>query len=237
MPRDLARTKPTDSESNGLDEFAGNGRERVTKDVDSPVQSGWSVERRVSVNRGDRPTQFKVPDEGEEILIAFLEDRPFASFFQHWVKTDKGRRGYVCLGKHCPLCARGDRPKSQDWFNVAEIVNSDLSNKGVDLPRLALWYCSADPAEKIKERADSKRTSPINKDGQYFAISKRTGKNGFNTYSVDPVKEDELREDWGVEPVGEQLRGVLTAKLYTADLVKPNTKPELQDIADEYFGD
>lgn len=234
MPRDLNRTKPADEEGEGgLGQFAG--RQRVTKEVDnSPIQSGWSADRRVQVNRGDRPTQFKVPDDGEEILIAFLEDKPFASFFQHWVKTDKGRRGYVCLGKGCPLCARGDRPKSQDWFNVVELVNSGVN---VDLPRLTLWYASADPAERIKERADNKRTSPINKGGQYFAVSKRTGKNGFNTYSVDPVKEDELTEDWGVEPLTDVIKNGLAEKAYTAELVKPNTKPELQDIADEYFGD
>lgn len=237
MPRDLTRTKPVDEEHpGGTEEFAGR-RTRATKEVPNQVQSGWSSDRRPVV-KGDRPTQFKVPDDGEEVVIAFLQDSPFASFFQHWVKIEKGqRKPYKCLETDdCPLCARGDRPKSQDWFNVAVIVNAEESDKGVELPHIALWYGTADPTEKIKDRADNKRYSPINRDGLYFAVSKRAGKNGFNTYSVDPVKEEEL-SDWGVEPLSDVARKELLENMYTADLVKVNTKTELQDVADTYFDD
>lgn len=227
MPRDLQRTKPAaeDTEAKGgLEEFAPR-RRGVS---DSPVVSGWSADRQPAVAKGDRPVAFKVPDDKEEVLLAFLQDKPFASFFQHWVKVEQGaRRPYTCLGKGCPLCAVGDRPKPQDWFNVIEMG---------DEPVLKLWYCSADPAKAIKARADKERTSPINKPGLYWAASKQKASNGFNEYSIDPVKEDEL-SDWGVAALTDEQLKTLTEKAYTADLVKIPTKADLEEVVDKYLQD
>lgn len=226
MARSLTtRTKPdADVEAGGgLEEFAP--RQRPASD--SPVVSGWSSDRTVTVNRGDRPTAFKVPEDNEEILLAFLQPQPFASFFQHWVKTEQGRRPWTCIGKGCPVCAVGDRPKPQDWFNVIEMGEE---------PVLKVWYCSADPAKAIKARADNKRTSPINKPGLYFAASKKKASNGFNEYTVDPVKADEL-SDWGVEALTDAQLTEFEAKAYGPDLVKVPTKADLQEVVDTYFQD
>lgn len=228
MPRGLTteRTKPAadvEVEGGGLDEFAP--RQRAA--ADSPVQRGWSSERTVTVNRGDRPTAFKVPEDNEEILLAFVEADAFATFFQHWVPTEQGRRPWTCIGKGCPVCAVGDRPKPQDWFNVIEMGEE---------PVLKVWYCSADPAKAIKSRADNKRTSPINKDGLYFAASKKKASNGFNEYTVDPVKADEL-SDWGVEPLTAGQLAEFASKAYGPDLVKVPTKADLQEVVEKYFQD
>ena len=227
MARELTRTKPAteENEEGGLEQFAP--RRRVTKEVDSPVVAGWTADRRVEVNSGDKPPRFKVPDNGDEVLFAFLDATPFASFFQHWLPKKNGKP-YTCLGKNCPLCARGDTPKPQDWFNVVELG---------DTPTLKMWWCSADPAAAVKERADNKRTSPINKPGQYFAASKRVGKNGFPTYTIDVIKADELQEDWGAVPLTDEQLTEFKAKAFGPDLVKVQTKAELQDVADEYLVD
>jgi hypothetical protein len=226
MARELTRTKPAadDVEAGGVEEFAP----RTRPAPEGPVVAGWSAERKVDVVRGDRPVAFKVPNDEEEILLAFLEEKPFASFFQHWVRVEQGqRRPYTCLGKGCPLCAVGDRPKSQDWFNVIEMAEE---------PVLKLWYCSADPAKAIKARADNKRTSPINRAGLYWAASKKKASNGFNEYSIDPVKEDEL-SDWGVNALTEAQLKEFAGKAYTSDLVKIPTKADLQEVVDQYFQD
>lgn len=228
MARELTRTKPaaeTEEENGGLEQFAT--RRRVTKEVEAPVVAGWTADRRVEVAKGDRPARFKVPDNGDEILFAFLDETPFASFFQHWLPKKNGR-AYTCLGKNCPLCARGDTPKPQDWFNVVELGDS---------PALKVWWCTADPAAAIKERADNRRTSPINKPGQYFAASKRTGKNGFPTYTIDVIKQDELEEDWGVKPLTDEQLAEFRTKAYGPDQVRVQTKAELQDVADEHLAD
>lgn len=229
MPRDLTartRTAADDVESNGggLEQFAPRAR----GNADGPVSAGWSVDKQTHVTKGDRPAVFKVPEGGEEILLMFLQDKPFASFYQHWVKTEQGRRAYTCLGKGCPLCDRGDRPKPQDWFNVIEMG---------DEAALKVWYCSADPAKAIKARADNKRTSPINKDGLYWAASKKQASNGFNEYTVDPVKEEELQPDWGVVPLTKEQITAFEAKAYGPDRVNVPTKADLQEVADKYFQD
>lgn len=214
MPRDtIARDKPRESSGESA----------------TGISAGWSVDKRPRVVKGDKPTRFTVPDDGAEVIIKFLEDRPFAPIFQHWVMTKEGRRAYTCLGDECPLCARGDRAKSSDWFNVVVMPNDEIK---VTEPTLMLWYATADPSAAIKERADNRRTSPINKEGLYFAISKRPGKNGFNSYTVDAVKEDEL-DEWGITPLTEAELEKFAENAYTAALVRQSTKSELLEIANK----
>jgi hypothetical protein len=225
MARDLTtRVKPAaDVEAGGgLEEFAPRSRPAP----EGPVVPGWSADRAVNVKKG--APAFKVPNDEEEVLLAFIQEQPFASFFQHWVNTGSGqRRPYTCLGKGCPLCAVGDRPKPQDWHNVVEMSEE---------PVLKIWYCSSDPAKAIKARADNKRTSPINRPGLYWAASKKKASNGFNEYSIDPVKEDELT-DWGVNALTEAQLKEFNANAFTADLVKISTKADLQEVVEQYFQD
>jgi hypothetical protein len=225
MPRDLTRIKPSmETETAESTTEATPRRSRVTKEAgSSPISSGWSVDRRSPVTKGDKPDKFTVSDDGEESLIAFLESTPFASFFQHWILVDSRRQPRVCLGDDCPLCDIGDRPKSADYFNVILITS--------DEPKLQVWYATADPAAAIKERADNKRTSPLNKPGLYFAVSKRKAKNDFFTYSVDPVKEDELEADWGVLAITDEQISKLAEGAYTAEIVKVHSKSELRELA------
>lgn len=222
------RTKPEPAANpgvGGLDEFAP--RERVTKSVSDSVSSGWSSDRRPKRPSADRPDRFTVP-EGEEVLIKFVEDQPFASIFQHWVMTQNGRRPYTCLEtEDCPMCSAGDRAKSMDHFNIIQ-----MTGDGVSEPVHKVWYATADPTAAIREKAKGRSTSPINKDGQYFAVSKVKGANGFNTYSVERVREDEL-DDWGVQPL--TAEGLSSFKPATADIIRIHTKSELAAAVRENF--
>ena len=228
MPRDLTRTKPelAETESSGLDEF--KSRERVTKEVsDRAIQPGWSSDVRPKTP-ATKIARFKVPDDGEEVLIKFLDDMPFAPIFQHWLMVEGQRRAYTCLGDGCPLCARGDKAKSSDWFNVVVLGET---------PELQVWYATGDPAGAIKEKAEGKRTSPINKDGLYFAVSKRKAANGFNTYTVETVKEDELEGDWGVKSLTPTQISEFNGVKYDSTLVKVLTSVELGDLARKHLSD
>lgn len=239
MPRDLTRTRPELDESaasSGLDEFK---KERVTKEVntDGRIAPGWSSDARPKASLSKIP-RFKVPDDGEEVLIKFLDEMPFAPIFQHWVLVDGQRRAYTCIYKqnpstgeveqNCPLCDRGDKAKSSDWFNVVILG---------DVPELQVWYATGDPSAAIKERAEGKRTSPLTKDGLYFAVSKRKATNGFNTYSVDPVKEDELEPDWGVKSLTSTQVSDFNSNKYDSSLVKMLTSVELSEIARKHLSD
>jgi hypothetical protein len=236
MPRELTREKPlsTDVEvsEDNLDEFRTH---RVTKDVEPSVKPGWSSDVRPRSTGNTQVDRFAVPDDGEEILIKFLDETPFAPIFQHWVLADGGkRRAFTCAGTNsdgesiCPMCKRGDRPKSSDWFNVVELG---------DEPKLKVWYASADPAGAIKEKSQGKRTSPINKDGLYFAISKKKASTGFNTFTVERVEEDELETDWGVKPLSADQLKKFNSQKYDGSLVKIHTTVELADAARKFLSD
>lgn len=222
------RAEVPDVESN--DELTESRRERVTKqvtDVPDWIKPGFAVGTRSSSN-GPKVRVFKVENEDEEILIKFAEPHAFAPIFQHWIMMDGKRRAITCIVKECPLCARGDTPKSSDWFNVI-----DMSG---EKPELKVWYASPDPAAAIKARATNKRTSPLNRDGLYFVVSKTKSSkgNGILEYSLDPVREDEL-DVWGAQPITEEQLKQFQADAYDATLVPIKTKQELTQIAEQHL--
>lgn len=228
MPRDLQRTKTEVPEvkSGGLDEF--KTKERVTKTVTdtSFIKPGWAVGTN---SGGSKINVFKIENFDEEVLIKFLEPDAFAPLMQHWAMLDGGKRkAYTCIVKECPLCARGDTPKSSDWLNVIDMHG--------DEPELKLWYASPSPAGAIKQRADNKRTSPINKDGLYFVAYKVDTKNHIPEYHLDPVREDEL-DSWGAKPLTSEQIQKFESEKYTVDVVPIKSKLELEEVARSYFGD
>jgi len=232
-PRELTRVKPALEEdaieeitSTDLDEFAPPPSNRLTKEVDLPVKGGWARTQRPKSTGFTQVPRFKVPDDGEEVLIKFLDDVPFAAYYQHWLMTDAGRRAYTCAGfNDCPVCARGDRAKSSDLINVVVLGPT---------PEPFVWFMSADPSSAVEERATNKRTSPLNKAGLYFAVSKKKGTNGFFSYTLDPVREDELKEDWGANPLTDQQIAAFSNKKFDSSIVRIHTNAELADAAQRY---
>jgi len=233
MAETLTRVKPVlsdDEENSGLGEFTDTKTSnRVTKEVTPPIAPGWARRQRPRSSGGAQLPRFTVPDDGEEIIIKFLDDMSFAPLYQHWLQNSEGRRAYVCAGlEDCPLCARGHTPKAADHFNIVLLGEK---------PELKVWIASPDPSAAIEERAESKRTSPINKPGLYFAVSKKKGTNGFFSYSVDPVKEDELHEDWGVEPLTSQQLAQFNKDKFDSSAIRIHTIAELTEAAKKYLED
>jgi hypothetical protein len=225
---EITRTKSSlpNEDSSGLDEFSDKTSNRVTKEVDPPIRPGWSRQQRPRSASATQVPRFAVPDDGEEVLIKFLDEMPFAPIYQHWLATANGRRAYTCLGfETCPLCARGDKAKASDWFNIVVLG---------DTPELKVWIASPDPSAAIEERATGKRTSPLNKQGLYFAVSKRKGSNGFFSYSVDAVREDELETDWGVKSLSEVQIAQFNKDKFDSSVVRMHTISELTEAARNY---
>jgi len=224
MPRDIARRRTSQNDESSMTDERTETRVRVTKEGSEPAPfgGGWSTDRAPRVRRTGAGTinRFKVED-GEEVLIKFLEaDAPFASYWQHWID----KKPYTCLIENCPLCNIGDSPKPVDCFNVVKMTESG--------PLLYLWQASPDPAGAIKVRADNKRTSPLNRDDLYFAVSKVKGKNGFPSYNVDVVKAEELSEDWGMSPLTTEQMEAFQMEAYTSDAVLKSTpRHELVELA------
>lgn len=232
MPRDtLAPIAASEQGTDPIEEFAP--RERVTKEVsdnlDEILSSGWSSDKS-GPKYSSGPARFTVPDDGTEVLIKFLEDKPFTSFYQHWIPTDVGKRPFACLVRECPLCNRGDRAKSVDYLNVIEI--------GDDGHDLKLWMASPDPSAAIKEKMASKRSSPINREDLYFLVSKRAGSNGVPSYTVDVIKEADLGEVGKTALTPAEIASYST-KLWTRDVAKNQVKSrdELKLLASRFLKD
>ena len=221
----IERVRPAAEDNpGGLDQFR---TERVTKEVDLPISPGWASSRRPARRESVKFDYFKVPDDGEEILVKFLDDMPFAPLIQHWVMTDKGRRSYTCLEDDtCPMCARGDKPKSSDWLNIVQLG---------DTPSVKVWAASSDPATAIEEFSKGKRTSPINRPKLYAAVSKKKAATGFFTYSLARVEEDELKDDWGVNPLTAEQLTEFNSRKYDGSVIRIHTLAELSEAARLYL--
>lgn len=227
----ITRTKPALQEEDGSAEFAPetthNPSNRITKEVDLPIKPGWARQQRPRSTNTVQIPRFSVPDDGEEVLIKFLDAVPFAPIYQHWFQTANGRRAYTCAGfTTCPLCARGDKAKSADYLNIVVLGEK---------PELKVWIASPDPAAAIEERATSKRTSPINKDGLYFAVSKKKATNNFFSYSIDPVRADELDADWGVKELTPAQIAEFQTQKFDSSVVRMHTISELTEAARNFM--
>lgn len=224
MPRDLARRRTSSStESSGKVEET---RTRVTKEGPVSGGPGWSSDRAPRIRKTGTGGLNKFDyEEGKETLVKILEDVPFHSFWRHWILGAGGKkRPYTCIIDDCPLCNIGDTPKPVDYFNVVEL--------GENGPKLLLWECSPSPAKAIKERSEKPRTSPVNKDGLYWAVTKTSNSNGVPLTNIDPVKEDELETDWGVQPLTSEQLSEFRSKAYTKDAVEQSTpRHELVELA------
>lgn len=170
--------------------------------------------------------------DDEEVIIKFLEDSPFASYQEHWIKeiTETGeRRSFVCLGDDCPLCAHGHvADRFQALFNTVVL---DENGKGT----VKIWKAAAGAAGEIEKRALAKTTSPLDRDDLYFSVVRTKEKNSFYKYKVDPVKARDLVDDYEMTPLTEAELDALAEKMYDEDEVKLDSVKDLQDIAKKYL--
>jgi hypothetical protein len=186
---------------------------------------------------------FTVPYDEVKVVV-FLEPDNYTTVWRHWVPTvlDDGRKVDVprnCIDDEkndvrCPLCSRGDIPKPVAFFNIV-----DLDEPG----KVQVWEASAGIFGKIDELADTLKAIPedrggplaLNSEGIYAAVSKKkketkTGKGGFTEYTVLRVKERDLDEDHGLDPLDADQIEELLEHLFTEEDVQYNTVEELRDL-------
>lgn len=201
-------------------------------DEDSPVRTGWGGYRETKAKSGYGAEFLRLDDSGEATLIKFLEPEPFASFRQHWIDRQSGKRSWVCIEEDCPLCDAGDTPGFRIAFNVLVLSEGKPLNK--------VWEVGPRLAEQLEAKAKDKRTGPLDRSDMYWAVS-RTGKKSKTAYSIDPVKERDLAEDWEIEPLDDAVLKRYRAKMYNSTVIKVPTTKQLKEMAaellDEEFDD
>jgi hypothetical protein len=194
--------------------------------VDAPTGAqgaGWDAFRSARKARGTFAQDFQVP-EGEDKLVKFLDAEPFESYYRHWLRNQpKGQRQtFVCLGDDCPLCEKGDQPSFLVLFNVIDMLDDPSTVK--------VWAASPGPAGKIEAMAKSDKNSPINRDNLYFSVSKLKESNNFFSYSLLPVKDRDLEDDWNVEPL--VLAEVAELARHGNEYIRPDSVEDLREIAE-----
>ncbi|HET7110150.1 MAG TPA: hypothetical protein VFI41_04720 [Gemmatimonadales bacterium] len=220
-----------DEETQAAAEDDGDGDE-YEEDEDSVVRPGWDGYRTTKAKSGFGADFLKFDDSGEAMLLRFLQAAPFASYRQHWVDRQSGKRSWVCIEENCPLCDAGDTPSFRIAFNILLLSDGKPQNK--------VWEVGPRLAEQLEAKAKDKRTGPLDRSDMYWAVS-RTGKKSKTSYSVDPVKARDLKEDWEIEPLDAKAIKHYQGKMYDHKVIKVPALKQLKEIAaemlDEEFDD
>lgn len=201
----------------------------LKKNAARVLQRGWGNAEKVKTSDSMFAQNLKISEV--EQLVKFLEDDPYISYRQHWFNDRQGQKSFTCISdlheEGCPLCAAGHRPSSRFAFNVA------LCTPGEE-PLIRSYEFGSRVIDQIKNFHQNAKTGPITK--HYWAIS-RTGKKGSTQVSHQVVKERDLLDEWGIEPLTEAQLKSLQKDCYTSDILYIPTRKKLVEIAAEELGD
>jgi hypothetical protein len=84
---------------------------------------------------------------------------------------------------------------------------------------------------QLEKLASNAKTGPLNRPDLYWAVSK-SGQGTKTSYSIMPVKERDLVEDWEIDPVT-AAEMISKMKPLGPDALRMSTTAELDEIAKE----
>lgn len=209
-------TKPAVDAADYLEEDSAE----IQPTVGTTVQEGWdAAEALLKVETTEFPTDFRFSDEPQ--LVKFLQDRPFATYEQHWIERPKGKKSFVCIGDGCPLCEiLGDKPRGKFAFNVLVLTG--------DVQGVQVLTAPPSLARQIKKAHDDERKGPL--DREFWEIS-RMGTGPTTQYTLNFVRGRDLAEEWKLsqDTVNELVANAVS---FTADeVVRETPRSELLEIA------
>ena len=192
-----------------------------TASASSSVLSGWDAADSITSST-DYPTEVKF-EEGQHQVFKFLDENgPFAIYKQHFLKQKtSGKRSYVCIGADCPLCLTlQDRPENKRAFTVVSLNSKEGMQRQMLISGARLY--------QALHAAHYSPQGPLTKG--YWAIV-RLGKGPQTSYTVTPIKERDLEEDWKID-AEKAASAVASSEVYTRGLIKEHSLEELAEIAD-----
>lgn len=185
------------------------------------VRRGWgAAEKLKESDNSNYASRLKIGQT--PILVKFLEDEPYSAFRQHWLERT-GQRSFVCIGDDCPLCEAGSTTSAQFCFNVVELTPNEA-------PEIRSYQVGVRVLDQLRNFHNDPRQGPLPK--HYWAIS-RTGDKSTSTTNLQMVRERDLLEEWGIDPLDDDVLDALRKKAYTEDIIKIPTRKELLEIAAE----
>lgn len=200
-------------------------QEDETQSVDhsSMIQTGWSAAKKAVANSSKSyATDFKFDEDVQ--LVKFISSDPM-TFMQHWVNRP-GKKSFISIGEGDPLIAVGSVPSQKFAFTVLNLSDEE--------PQLQLMVVGVRLCGQLEKLASDKKTGPLNRPDMYYAVSK-TGQGTKTSYSIVPVKERDLAEEWDIDPVA-AAELIKTLKPFGPEALHTSTKAELADIAREIAG-
>lgn len=211
---------------NGAAKKSASSRVRDDDEEDG-VAVGWGGAAKMRAEHSEFANRLNMVEE--TIVGKFGDDGPYSVVAMHWIQGKEGRRSYMCLGKNCPLCDIGDKPRVSNRFNFIRYTDSD--------PVVTSWDVGVRVMAKLEAAHKHPKYGPLSK--VPYTI-KRTGlKAKDTTYEISPVKRvSDIEEDFPdvVVPTAAQLAKL---KLYTKEdtLRDRSSVADLQTVAAEMTGD
>lgn len=203
-----------------LEEIFTAEDETETPERSSVIQTGWAAAKKaVAKSNKTFATDFRFDEDVQ--LIKFIGNEPM-SFMQHWVNRP-GKKSFISIGEGDPLVAVGSKPDQKFAFTVLNLSDED--------PQLQLMIVGVRLCGQLEKLDSDKKTGPLNRSDIYWAVSK-TGTGTKTAYTVNPVKERDLAEDWGIDPVA-AAELIKTMKPLGSEALHTSTKAELAEIARE----
>jgi len=192
------------------------------------ISRGWAAVE--ETRTADSPFAQRLKLSEASVVVKFLEDEPYASWRQHWVKRN-GQQSFTCIAdfdpKGCPLCDMGNRPNTKFAFNVVLLASNSA-------PVLRSYEIGPRAIDQLKNFHVDPRQGPLTK--HYWAIS-RTGKDTTSLTNHQLVKERDLEEEWSLAPVNEATLKRISSQAYGPEIIEIPNRKSLQSIAIEESGD
>lgn len=193
-------------------------RSRDDDEDEAPRRSyrgGWDAFRDERAKSSGFSGMLKVTKK--EVVVKFLQDGPFAVYRQHW----GGGKSHTCIEQNCPMCAAGYETRYIALFNVVELESGE--NK--------YWAAGPQAAKAVQALAEGQRYSPIDREDLYFSLQRKELDNGFKEYSITPVKERDLEDDYpGLEPLDEKELDDALASMFDDSVIPSSTARQLRAV-------
>lgn len=211
----------------------GNGSGGGGGGDDEAIRPGWSASQETIDSTSSYAQAFRPTKDSQ--VIKLLEGKPYASFRRHWIdRMGIGKRAYVCLqsiGRDCPLCDIADKPGAVTAFNIAVLSDDGQA-------QLKSWDCGVKITQQLKTYNADPKIGPLEKRSLYFLVSKTEATQRQQvTTLVNPVRERDLMEDYGIPPLDDEQIARLLEKCYTVDIITMTPRHELEEIAAEITGE
>ena len=181
---------------------------------------GWNARKTFERKSKQFADELYVKDE--EVLVKFLQDSPFWTYYRHWINAAPGQKSFTCLQDDCPLCEI-DSPRLVSMFNIVDL--SDTKN-----PTVKVWITSSQPTAAIVKLDEDPKYSPINREDMYFALSRSRGSNGFYSYRIMPVKARDLQDDYGMDALSQSDIAKFLENAYDENILRVVSRAELEEI-------